>query len=245
MTGPDLTSASANSETSQRPTVSVVVPTFREVENILHLAKRLGAVRSSSGLDLELLLMDDDSCDGTVELVESLQVDWVRLFVRKTDRGLSQAVLDGLWRSKADVLIVMDADLSHPPEKIPDMIQALDRGADMVVGSRFVEGGSTDDDWGFFRWINSLVATLLARPLSSLKDPMSGFIAMRRVTFASGRDFNPMGYKIGLELLIKCRCKRVEEVPIHFSHRRFGKSKLSFKEQLKYLQHLRHLYIYK
>jgi dolichol-phosphate mannosyltransferase len=125
------------------------------------------------------------------------------------------------------------------------MIQALDRGADMVVGSRFVEGGSTDDDWGLFRWINSLVPTLLARPLSSLKDPMSGFFAMRRVTFASGRDFNPVGYKIGLELLIKCRCERVAEIPIHFSDRCFGKSKLSFKEQLKYLQHIRRLYIYK
>lgn len=245
MSKPIATSAAADTLPLQLQTVSVVVPTFREAENIPHLVKRLSAVRSLTGLEIELLLMDDDSCDGTVELVESLQVHWVHLFVRKADRGLSRAVLDGLWRSKNDILIVMDADLSHPPEKIPEMIEVMNRGADMVVGSRFTEGGSTDDDWGVFRWINSRVATLLARPLTSLKDPMSGFFAMHRVTFTSGQDFNPVGYKIGLELLIKCHCERVVEIPIHFSDRRFGKSKLSLNEQVKYLQHIRRLYIYK
>jgi dolichol-phosphate mannosyltransferase len=139
----------------------------------------------------------------------------------------------------------MDADLSHPPEMIPEMLDALDRGADAVVGSRFTEGGSTGDDWGPFRWVNSRIATLLARPLTSLKDPMSGFFAMRRSTFAAGTDFNPVGNKIGLELLIKCRCREVVEVPIHFTDRRLGKSKLSLKEQLEYLRHIRLLYIHK
>lgn len=238
-------SASANSLPLQFPTVTVIVPTFREAENIPHLVKRVSAVRSLTGLEIELLLMDDDSCDGTVELVESLQFNWVHAVVRKANRGLSQAVLDGMWRSKNDILIVMDADLSHPPEKIPEMIEVLNSGAEMVVGSRFIKGGSTDDDWGLFRWINSRFATLLARPLTSLKDPMSGFFAMRRVAFTSGQDFNPVGYKIGLELIIKCHCERVTEIPIHFSDRRFGKSKLSFNEQVKYLQHIRRLYTYK
>jgi dolichol-phosphate mannosyltransferase len=209
------------------------------------LVKRVDAVRASAGLNLDLLLIDDDSRDGTSELVESLGVSWLNIVVRTSERGLSQAVLDGLQRSKTDVLIVMDADLSHPPEKIPEMIDALDHGADMVVGSRFVEGGSTDDEWGIFRWLNSRAATLLAMPLTRLKDPMSGFLAMRRSTFSAGRDFNPVGYKIGLELLIKCHCQRVVEIPIHFCDRRLGKSKLSIREQLKYLQHLRRLYVYK
>jgi dolichol-phosphate mannosyltransferase len=139
----------------------------------------------------------------------------------------------------------MDADLSHPPEAIPGLLDALAEGADFVVGSRFVKGGSTDDDWGFFRWLNSRVATCLALPLTALKDPMSGFFALRRETFLAGREFNPIGYKIGLELLIKCDCRRVVEVPIHFADRRFGESKLSFREQLRYVQHLRRLYIYK
>ncbi len=228
-----------------RPSVTVVVPTYREVENIPHLVNRIRAVRESACLDLELLLVDDNSLDGSVEAVESLGLSWVRMVVRTADRGLSHAVLDGLRRSERDVLVVMDADLSHPPEKIPEMIAALQRGAEVVVGSRFADGGSTDDDWGLFRWLNSRVATLLALPLTRLRDPMSGFFAMRRSTFAAGRDFNPVGYKIGLELIIKCRCEKAVEVPIHFSDRRYGKSKLSLKEQLRYLQHIRRLYIYR
>ena len=176
--------------------------------------------------------MDDDSRDGSAELVDRLDLHWVHMVVRTADRGLSQAVLDGLRRSDGDVLVVMDADLSHPPEKIPEMLDALDRGADAVVGSRFTEGGSTGDDWGLFRWANSRVATLLARPLTPLMDPMSGFFALRRSTFAARTDFNPIGYKIGLELIIKCRCRKVVEVPIHFTDRRLGKSKLSLKEQI-------------
>jgi len=224
--------------------VTVVVPTYREVLNIPHLVTRLQGVREQSHLDLELLLMDDDSGDGSSELVESMALPWVRLVTRTANRGLSYAVLDGMVRSERDVLVVMDADLSHPPEKIPEMLAALE-GADVVVGSRFAEGGSTADDWGVMRWLNSRVATLLALPLARLTDPMSGFFAMRRATFAAGRDFNPIGYKILLELIIKCRCSRVADVPIHFDNRRFGESKLSFKEQLKYIQHLRRLYMYR
>ena len=225
--------------------VSVVVPTYREVESIPHLVERLVALRKESGLDLELLLIDDDSRDGSLELVSSIDLPWVRMIVRTKDRGLSQSVLDGLRHSERDLLVVMDADLSHPPEKIPEMLQALGEGADFVVGSRFVDGGSTDDDWGMLRWLNSRVATILALPLTRLRDPMSGFFALRRDTFARGSNFNPVGYKIGLELLIKCRCERIREIPIHFSDRRFGRSKLSLKEQLRYLQHLRRLYIFK
>jgi dolichol-phosphate mannosyltransferase len=224
------------------PSVTVVVPTYKEVLSIPHLVERLGAVRAASGLDLELLLMDDQSRDGSEELVRSLGLPWVSMVVRDRDRGLSQAVLDGIRRSRREVVVVMDADLSHPPEKIPEMLAALAGGAEFVVGSRFVAGGSTDDDWGVFRWLNSRVATLLAMPLVSLKDPMSGFFALRRSTFLAGKDLNPIGYKIGLELLVKCGCKRVEEIPIHFTDRRFGESKLSLKEQLRYLQHVRRLY---
>jgi dolichol-phosphate mannosyltransferase len=225
--------------------VTVVVPTLREVENIPHLVERLGRVRADAGLDLDVIVVDDDSRDGLVEVVESLSLAWVRVLVRTARPGLSEAVLDGLRQAEHDVLVVMDADLSHPPEKIPEMIDALEGGADMVVGSRFVSGGSTDDAWGVLRWLNSRVATLLAMPLSVLKDPMSGFFALRRTTFASGRDFNPVGYKIGLELLVKCDCQRVIEVPIHFTNRRLGKSKLTFLQQLKYLRHIGRLYLYR
>lgn len=232
---------------SERPpsSVAVIVPTYREVENLPHLVERLRLVRERSGLALELLLMDDDSRDGSEELVRSLDLPWVRMVVRTRDRGLGQAVLEGLRLSASDVLVVMDADLSHPPEKIPELVRALDDGADMAIGSRFVDGGSTDDDWGIFRWLNNRVASLLVLPLTRLKDPMSGFFALRRATFEAGRDFDPVGYKIGLELLLRCGCRRVVEIPIHFTDRRFGASKLTLAEQLKYLQHVRRLYVHR
>jgi dolichol-phosphate mannosyltransferase len=225
--------------------ITVVVPTFQEALNIPNLVQRLQRVREEHRLDLELLLMDDDSRDGSHELIESMSLPWVQLVTRRSNRSLSEAVLDGLRRSRRDVLVVMDADLSHPPEKIPEMIAALNANVEMVVGSRFTEGGSTADDWGVLRWLNSRIATLLALPLTRLSDPMSGFFALRRSTFELGCDFSPIGYKILLELIVKCHCVRIGEVPIHFDNRRFGVSKLSFKEQLRYVQHLRRLYNYR
>jgi dolichol-phosphate mannosyltransferase len=228
-----------------KQSVVVIVPTFEEVENIPFLVDRVSSVRDKTGLDINLLLMDDNSRDGSEEFVGTLHLPWIRMLIRRTDRGLSQAVLDGIRRSTEDILVVMDADLSHPPEKIPELLSALEQGADFVVGSRFIEQGSTDDDWGLFRWLNSRVASTLALPLTRLKDPMSGFFAIRRSTFLKGKDFNPVGYKIALELLVKCRCVKAVEIPIHFTDRKYGTSKLSLKEQFKYLQHLRRLYKYK
>jgi dolichol-phosphate mannosyltransferase len=153
--------------------------------------------------------------------------------------------MDGINRSRRDVVVVMDADLSHPPEKIPELLAALRNGADMAVGSRFTDGGSTADDWGPLRWLNSRVATLLAMPLTTISDPMSGFFAVRRATLGDLRDFDPIGYKILLEIIVKCRCRYVFEVPIHFENRRLGASKLSLSEQLKYFRHLRRLYMFR
>jgi dolichol-phosphate mannosyltransferase len=225
--------------------VSVIVPTYQEAGNLPSLIERLAAVSRSADLDLELVICDDNSRDGTEELVARAGLPWVRLIVRTTNRGLSPAVMEGLLAAKNPLLVVMDADLSHPPEKIPELLAELRGGSDFVIGSRYVAGASTDEHWGFFRWINSKVATLLARPFTSIRDPMSGFFALERKTMEKGTEFNPIGYKIGLELLVKCRCRKVGEVPIHFADRQIGKSKLNFKEQLRYLQHLRRLTIFK
>jgi dolichol-phosphate mannosyltransferase len=227
------------------PSVTIVVPTFREVESLPHLINRVAKVREEHNLEIDMLIMDDDSRDGSAELVAARPEPWVKMVVRTADRGLSQAVLDGMRRATGDVLVCMDADLSHPPDAIPQMLAKLESGADFVVGSRYVHGGSTSDDWGFLRWLNSRVATLMARPLTSIRDPMAGFFALRRSTFEAGHDLNPVGYKICLELMVKCSCERVVEVPIHFEDRRFGHSKLTLKQQLLYLQHLRRLYIFK
>jgi dolichol-phosphate mannosyltransferase len=232
-------------ETTRFSRVTVVVPTYKEVENLPHLLDRLAKVRDEHGLDLDVLIMDDNSQDGSAELVAARPEPWVQIVVRTTDRGLSPSVLDGMARGQGDLLVCMDADLSHPPEAIPAMIHKLQEGADFVIGSRYVQGGSTSDDWGFLRWLNSRVATLLARPLTSARDPMAGFFAFRRTTFLAGHDFNPVGYKIGLEFIVKCGCERVVEVPIHFEDRQLGKSKLTFRQQLLYIKHLRRLYTFK
>ncbi|MDP7029986.1 MAG: glycosyltransferase family 2 protein [Phycisphaerales bacterium] len=224
-----------NAPTSS-PLVSVIVPTYQEVDSLGPLLARLGEVRE--GCDLDVLIVDDNSQDGTEALIESLGLSWVRLIVRTGDRGLSSAVLRGLSEATGEHLVVMDADLSHPPEVIPDMIAALQQGADFVVGSRYVPGGSTEDGWGVLRWINSKVATIMARPFTRVRDPMSGFLAFQRDRWASAVDLDPIGYKIGLELIVKCRCRNVAEVPIHFSTRRHGESKLSLAVQLQYLRHI-------
>jgi len=225
--------------------LTIVVPTYKEAANLPHLIDRVAKVRDQHGLDIDMLIMDDDSRDGSVELIAARPENWVQLICRTGNRGLSAAVLDGLRIAKGDVLVCMDADLSHPPESLPAMLQKLRDGADFVIGSRYVEGGTTSDDWGVLRWLASRIATALARPLTTINDPMAGFFALSRATFEAGQDFNPIGYKIGLELIVKCRCERVAEIPIHFENRRLGQSKLTLKQQALYLRHLRRLYIFK
>jgi dolichol-phosphate mannosyltransferase len=245
-TPPALAAGSAPAGTNvELPSVSIITPTYREVLNIPGLLARVAALRESSGLDIELLFMDDSSNDGSVEAVAAAGLPWATIVVRTQDRGLSPAVVDGLRRARNDVVVVMDADLSHPPEKIPEMVRALLDGQQFVIGSRYVRGGSTDDDWGLVRWLNSRVATLLARPLTSAQDPMAGFFAFRRDDLARAEELSPIGYKIGLELIVKCGFDKVGEVPIHFTDRELGESKLTLKEQLLYLKHLRRLYAFK
>jgi dolichol-phosphate mannosyltransferase len=110
------------------------------------------------------------------------------------------------------------------------------------MGSRYVAGGGMDEDWGWFRHLNSRVATWLARPLSRVTDPMAGFFALRQSTFARAEELDPVGWKIALELIVKCRCRNVAEVPIQFHDRKHGESKLNLKEQINYLRHLKRLY---
>jgi len=234
--------ASGPDAVQQSPTLSIVVPTFREVESLPSLIERVAVLRQQAQLELELLIVDDDSRDGTEALIAARSEPWLELFVRRQDRGLSQAVLFGLARARGDTLVVMDADLSHPPEVIPEMLTLLRGGADFVLGSRYVQGGTTAEGWGLFRFLNSKIATYLARPLTSVSDPMSGFFALPRSVFARAEKPSPLGYKIGLELLVRCRCRHVREVPIHFSNREHGESKLTVHQQLLYLRHLARLY---
>ena len=134
----------------------------------------------------------------------------------------------------------MDADLSHPPSCIPAMLVALD-GVDMVVGSRYTVGGDIDVDWGWHRRVVSRVGTLLTRPLVACADPLSGFFALNRRAVADLTQLKPVGYKIGLELMVRGHL-RVREVPITFQDRDRGKSKFNVKEQCRFICHLLRLY---
>lgn len=227
--------------------VSIVIPTYKEVDNLALLIPEVTSVLTREQLRGELLIVDDNSQDGTQSLCDQLcQIHPVRLLVRHNERGLSGAVLHGLRHAQGRILIVMDGDMSHPPEAIPQLFAAIDGSqADFAIGSRYVPGGGTDEHWGWYRRLNSQLATLLARPLSRAKDPLAGYFALSRGTFARAQALDPIGYKIGLELMVKAGCRRIHEVPIVFRNRAKGESKLSFKEQLNYLRHLGRLYAHR
>ena len=138
--------------------------------------------------------------------------------------------LHGMKAARGKFFCVMDADLQHPPEKLPELLAPLRSGeADFVLGSRYMPGGSTEAEWGVFRKMNSQFATLLARPFAGrTTDPMAGFFALKRETYESAQNLTPLGYKIALELMCKCHlAKNVREIPIHFGMRLKGESKLS------------------
>lgn len=229
------------------PSVSVIVPTYREGANLLTLTERLFAAVTNAGIVAELIIVDDDSPDDTEQIAASLGERYpLRLIVRRGERGLSSAVLRGFAEAKYDTFVVMDADLQHPPEAVPDLVSRLAaHGCDFVCGSRHAAGGRIEGHWSWFRRLNSWVATALARPLVGLSDPMSGFFALRRHTWAEAAPLDPIGYKIGLELFIKGRCRHPGEIPIAFGARLAGESKLSMGEQLKYLRHLGRLYAFR
>lgn len=227
------------------PFISVVIPTYQEVTNIPLIAAAIN--ESLSEFDFEILFVDDNSKDGSVEAVAALQPAIpANILVRTHDRGLSKAVIDGIIKVQGKYVVIMDADLSHPAAAIPTMIDRLHSGAsDFVIGSRYVEGGSFDENWGVFRLLNSKLATWMALPLCHVKDPMSGFFAFERKKMPSEHKLSPLGYKIGLEILVKGGFNNPSETPIHFVDRQHGESKLDFKEQIRYLRHLRRLYQFK
>ncbi|MBE0671050.1 MAG: glycosyltransferase family 2 protein [Anaerolineales bacterium] len=226
--------------------VSVILPTYKEGKNLWEMVTRIFRSLDGEDLDGECIIVDDDSGDETESVYEQLKKEYnLRLVIRKGERGLSTAVIRGLREAHGEILVVMDADLSHPPEKIPEMIKAVRNGADFVLGSRYVDGGEIEENWGFYRKLNSRVATLLACFLTTLNDPMSGFFCIPKKTFDACKELSPVGYKIALEVLVKSDAGNVKEIPIFFSRRKHGESKMNFKEQVFYLNHLLRLYRYK
>ncbi len=214
--------------------ISVVVPTYNEAASLPVLARRLASALGAR--EWELVVVDDGSPDGTADLAESLAPALPVRVVRRTAKaGLSSAVIAGFAVARGDVLVVMDADLSHLPEVVPAVVDAL-ASADLAVGSRYVRGGGTRD-WPLRRRVVSRVACLLGNALVPVRDATSGFFALRR-SILDGVTLNAIGFKIGFEVIARARWRRVVEVPYVFRDRELGRSKFGTRQVMQYLVQL-------
>jgi dolichol-phosphate mannosyltransferase len=217
---------------------SIVVPTLNESENIDLLLSRLFALNLDPD-SFEVIFVDDGSTDGTPDKIRAWESrSNVRLVQRQEKPDLTASILAGTATAKSDVIVVMDADLSHPPERLSAVVTpVLDGTHDVVVGSRYIAGGNTEN-WPLHRQLLSRIGGWIARPICDVNDATSGFFAFRRELTASISN-HAHGYKILLELLMANQGKlRVTEVPIIFHDRTHGTSKLSFSHQRAYIQRL-------
>jgi dolichol-phosphate mannosyltransferase len=220
-------------------TVTIIVPTLNEEENIDLLLHRVFQVRRARHLDFDVLFVDSASSDNTCERVRAWQErEPVRLLRREINVGLAGAVIAGAGQTGAPFVLVMDADLSHPPEAIPDLLGPLFAGThDMVIGSRYVAGGSMPD-WPLSRKLSSRLATIPALLFCRAKDPLAGFFAVQRRLLLALPGSVP-GFKIGLAVLAAHRGNlRVKEIPIEFRDRDYGTSKMDRGVALDYLKQL-------
>jgi dolichol-phosphate mannosyltransferase len=223
---------------------SIVVPTYNEAGGIERLITTLDEVFKQHALDGEIIVVDDNSPDGTGKIVDELAAKGypVRCLHRPGKMGLSSGVIDG-WkfaRPDSEAVGAMDADFSHDATIIPQMVHALANGYGLAIGSRYVKGGGISN-WPLKRKITSLVAIALAKPLTPVRDITSGFFIVKRSAI-EGIELDPIGFKIGLEVIAKARYGRAIEVPYVFTDRIEGISKLNQNEILNYLKQLGRIY---
>ncbi|MBW4479670.1 MAG: glycosyltransferase [Tolypothrix brevis GSE-NOS-MK-07-07A] len=229
---------------SENILLSLVIPTYKERDNIKNVVRILSQLLDESiPGDYELIVVDDDSPDCTWEVAESLTGEYrqLRVMRRQNERGLSSAVIRGWQAARGSVLGVIDGDLQHPPEVLTQLLRAIQKGADMAVGSRHVDGGGVSS-WNFVRRFLSRGAQLLGLiilpdVLSRVSDPMSGYFMVRRSSIA-GVTLNPVGYKILLEVIGRGKIGEIAEVGYVFSERVKGESKVTSKQYIDYIQHL-------
>jgi dolichol-phosphate mannosyltransferase len=226
--------------------LSIVVPTYNERTRLGELVEAVFQVFAAHAIDGEVVIVDDGSPDGTGALADDLATRHrIRVVHRPGKLGLGTAVIDGFAAAGGEILGVMDADLSHPPEALPRLLAALDgagpdgEGADMAIASRYVPGGAVRN-WPFIRRAMSRLACVLARPITPARDATSGYFLVRRPA-VDGVKIAAGGFKICLELLVRGRVASVVEVPYTFSDRAAGESKMSWREATGYLWQLRDL----
>jgi len=228
--------------------LSIIIPTYNEAENIRILIPKIFSVLNDR--DFEVIIVDDNSPDKTWEVAEELAKEYngIKIVRRPGKLGLASAVVDGLKHADGDIIAVMDADLQHPPELLDTLLNTiLQSNADVVIASRYIEGGSVEG-WSFWRRLVSKGATFIAHIILAetrgIKDPMSGFFMFRREV-VENVEFNPKGFKILLEILVKGNANKVVEVPYTFRVRQHGKSKLGIKEYINFLRYALKLSGYK
>ncbi len=217
--------------------LTVIIPTFKEEANIGNIITEVNAVLKQNNLKGEILVVDDNSPDGTITIVNEIKKTKtnVNIIVRPADHGLSQSVAEGFDKASSDILVVIDADLSHPPALIPAMYHEIKGGYDVVIGSRYMDGGGIKK-WPLKRRIISLGATFLGRLLfPDVSDPVSGFFAIKKSVIAKA-SLKPRGYKILLEVLGKGIWEKDKEIPFEFVDREVGTSKLKLKTIIEYAQ---------
>jgi dolichol-phosphate mannosyltransferase len=213
--------------------ISIIIPTLYEEENIVPLVSEIAACAIPFR---EILFVDDHSTDATCDKIRALAgTDPIRLIEQDgAGPGLATAIMSGARAARGEILLVMDADLSHPPDRIKDLVAPLFAGtADLVVGSRYVKGGSTQG-WPAWRRAVSRAGAALAHPLTGIHDSMCGFFAIGRSRLL---ELAPQtsGFKIVFETMLRARgTLRVREIPIVFRQRVHGKSKMSFGVALRF-----------
>ena len=220
--------------------MSIIIPTYNEVKNIPILVHRI----EDMNLDHEIVVVDDNSPDGTASAVERLQSKYTNIILvkRSGKNGIATAIRDGMIASSSSYVIVMDSDLQHPPEVIPKLYRQLKAGKEIAIASRYVRGGKSE--FGLPRKVISKVATSLAHlnipETEDIKDPMSGYFGFRR-DIIRPTDIKSNGYKVLLEILATSGAKNVVEVPYRFNKRVSGKSKLGAREFSRYIKLLLNL----
>ncbi|MBF2065595.1 MAG: glycosyltransferase [Calothrix sp. C42_A2020_038] len=223
---------------------SLIIPTYNERDNIAKVIQVLTELLDSFiHQDYELIVVDDDSPDGTWEVAANLQSSYPQLRVmrRTGERGLSQAVIRGWQAAKGRILGVIDGDLQHPPDVMLQLLRAIEEGADLAVASRHIDGGGVSS-WSFVRRFLSrgaqvLGLVILPGVLGRVSDPMSGYFLVKRNSVAEVT-LHPVGYKILLEVIGRGNIQEIAEVGYVFNERVEGESKVTWKQYIDYLRHL-------
>ena len=218
------------------PSVSVIIPTFNEIENIQNFLTLLG--KSLKSWDYQLIVVDDNSPDGTSKLVEYLAQRDSRIATlsRPTKLGLASAIIDGFRESTGDLVVMMDADMSHNPSDLPKLLDAA-KGMDLVIGSRYVKNSSVSGR-SLLRQISTRLSIWMTKICLGLKpsDTTSGFVVYQKDFLTEVRPrLHNTGFKLLTEILALAPEARIKEIPITFVERTLGRSKYGIKEVLTFI----------